>query len=307
MKLTKRMFLIISILVTSFLLVGCGGLNKGNPDNPEQSPVYSHTGTEGIVMEFSADTPPQEIYSTTPLIFMVTIKNRGTYDVPSASFYLTGYDPRLINLQPFREVSYLEGKSQYNSEGGMEILEWESSDIHLQEGTPVYRPKFLLTACYPYETVASPIVCVDPNPTDQLSDKACTVQNVAAGSQGAPLAVTSIEQDSTPKGTFFRIHISNSGNGVVYSPTALAACPNNLDFKDLNKVYYENPVLGTNWEGDCKPSNDKLRLVNGKATIYCKFPQTAQAGSAFQTTLSVRLKYGYKNSISRDVAIKNIE
>ncbi|MBT5023511.1 hypothetical protein HON01_11875, partial [Candidatus Woesearchaeota archaeon] len=168
-------------------------------------------------------------------------------------------------------------------------------------------PTFLLTACYKYKTRANPVVCLDTNPTDKLSDKVCNPNGASPGSQGAPIAVSSIEQETTPKATYFRIQISNAGGGVAFDANSIGSCPHLLDYKELNKIRYYVPTLGEGQAfGECKPDHDKLRLVNGQATIFCKFPHSQQQG-AYQTTLNIELEYGYKNSISQQVDIRSID
>jgi len=163
-----------------------------------------------------------------------------------------------------------------------------------------------LTACYQYETLATPIVCIDPNPFDQLKDKSCKAGTVTmTGSQGAPIAVTGVEQETTPTDVFFRIHVSNSGGGVVYDENKLSACPGSLQFQDLNKIQLKEAKIG-NSALDCKPENP-IRLADGKATIFCKISQSNFKGqSAFETPMSIKFTYGYKSSISQKVEIVNI-
>ena len=115
---------------------------------------------------------------------------------------------------------------------------------------------------------------------------------------------------ATPSDMIFRIHISNVGGGQVFDTAAYQSCPFNLQYGDLNKVYVEQVTLGTG-QGpgtvpyECKPSNP-VRLVNGQATIFCKFAQDS-AKPAYQTPLNIKLAYGYKNSIQKQIEIQNLD
>ncbi|MFC1755445.1 hypothetical protein ACFL96_18990, partial [Thermoproteota archaeon] len=103
----------------------------------------------------------------------------------------------------------------------------------------------------------------------------------------------------------FRIHISNVGGGQVFDKGNMQNCPFELQYGDLDKVYLEEATLGTGLRPtECKPSSP-IRLVNGQATLFCKFPQPT--GPAFQTPLNIRLVYGYKNSISKQIEVQNLE
>ncbi|HII72075.1 TPA: hypothetical protein HA265_04945 [Candidatus Woesearchaeota archaeon] len=293
------------------LIAGCGGFSKGK-DTPPTSAAFAATGTEGIVMTFTPEQPPVKSYTQAPLNFMVEVRNKGTTTVPSAMFYLSGFDATLIPVtpNPIPLPQPLEGKTQFNPDGGYTLIQMGAQNINLPNEMPNYKPNFLLTACYPYKTFATPMVCVDPNPTDTVSDKACQVQKViGTGSQGAPVAVESIETQATPRGMFFRIHIANvgsgtSGSGLAFDQMALGACPGALTYNDLNKIKYM-VTLGSNEPVACQPINNEVRLVNNKATIFCQSPKSIQP-LAYQTPLKVELIYGYKNSVAKMVEVENL-
>lgn len=312
-KINKKAVLVISLLFAAFFLAGCGSF-QGGSDKPPVSAPFVATGTEGIVMDFLPDQPPSKVYTQSPLSFLVEVRNRGTHTVDSAEFYLTGYDmmmmPSLVNKLSLSEP--LEGKSPYNPDGGMTTLSLgTSSPIALPQSMPSYKPTFMLTACYPYTTTATPVLCVDPNPQDTVSDKACRVQQVySTGSQGAPVAVQSIEAESNPTSMYFRIHIANTksgtdqASGTVYGYDVLGKCPGELSYADLNNVAYM-VKLGEQ-ALDCQPNTGKIRLVNDQAVIFCKY-QYQQKGGAYETAMTIQLDYGYKSSTSKQVEIENLE
>ncbi len=301
----KKTALIVLILAT-ILLTGCGGMTRGR-DTPPVSAQFVATGTEGIVMQFLPDQPPLKVYTGSPLTFIVEVRNRGTYTVPSAAFYLTGFDPTMLFLPPNQQTQQLEGKSQYNPEGGYTTVEFSSQTVTLPSSMPNYKPTFLLSACYDYQTIATPLVCVDPNPTVQTADKACQVQKVySVGSQGAPVAVQSIESEARPSGMYFRIHIANVGGatGTLFKQEALQSCLGGLTYKDLNSLRYD--VMISNRVLECEPKGE-LRLVNNAGVLFCKGEGIFTSSAAYQTPLNIRLYYAYKNSISKQVEIENID
>ncbi|MBW2967911.1 hypothetical protein KY362_05490 [Candidatus Woesearchaeota archaeon] len=309
MKKTQAITL-LTIFLTALLITGCGF--RTGRDEPPVSAEFTATGTDGIVMQFLPDQPPQKVYTGAPLAFLIEARNRGTHTLTTAMFYLTGYDPNMIiGMRPqYVLAEPLEGKSQFNPEGGYTTLEFESAEVNLPPSMPNYKPTFLLTACYPYQTTATPLVCVDPNPQDTISDKACTVQSAySTGSQGAPVAVQSIESEANPRGMYFRIHVANvgggeGGSGLPFSIDALGACPGQLTYRDLNTIRYW-VELGGEQLFECQPSTGEVRLVDGRAVIFCKY-NFGSGGLAYQTPLKVVLEYGYKNSISKVVEIENL-
>ncbi|MBW2997807.1 hypothetical protein KY349_05700 [Candidatus Woesearchaeota archaeon] len=309
--INKKIAMILSFALILIILTGCGTFQRGR-DEPYVSAEFAATGTEGIVMLFVPDQPPPKVYTQSPLSFLVEVRNRGTYTVPSATFYLSGYDPNIIpGLPPaYPLLEPLEGKSQFNPEGGYTTLEFTSPTVNLPNTMPNYRPTFLLTACYPYNTVATPLVCVDPNPLDPTPDKACIARKAyGTGSQGAPVVVDSIEAEARPSGMFFRIHVANTAggtqqaSGTVFDQTKLGACPVGLQYRDLNMLNFEVSIAGQPLE--CEPRTGELRLSNQRGTIFCKFLNVPNI-PAYQTALEVRLMYGYKSSISKMVDIENL-
>ncbi|MBI5880706.1 hypothetical protein HZB90_01100, partial [archaeon] len=161
----KRTTTISCLLLRLAITTGCGTFGRGRGE-PTVSAEFVATGTEGIVMQFVQDQPPMKVYTQSPLNFLVEIRNRGTYTVPSAAFYLTGYDPTLIPIMPPAHMLQqpLEGKSPFNPEGGYTTASFEATNPVLPQSMPSYKPTFMLTACYPYQTIATPLICVDPNP-----------------------------------------------------------------------------------------------------------------------------------------------
>jgi len=306
---TKKSILFATLFLMFVLASGCSGFTGGK-DKPPVSAQFVATGTEGIVMQFLADQPPAKVYTESPLTFLVEVRNKGTYTVQDVGLYLTGFDPNIIRMssgfQPSTPITLpLEGKSQINPEGGYTTAEFSAQTVTLPRDMPNYKPTFLLTACYRYQTVATPLVCIDPNPMVQTADKACQVQKVySTGSQGAPVAVKSIESEARPGGMYFRIHVGNTGgaSGTLFSQNALGSCPAGLGYKDLNILQYAVELSGQPLS--CEPKNE-LRLVNNAGVLFCKYNNLQQI-PAYQTPLKVTLSYAYKNSISRQVEIENL-
>ncbi|MFC1741938.1 hypothetical protein ACFL3V_05360 [Nanoarchaeota archaeon] len=312
----KKIITVLSLVLALMLITGCGSFQRGKGE-PPVSAQFTATGTQGLVMNFLPDQPPAKVYTQGSLTFLIEVWNKGTYTVPSATFYLSGFDPNLLPGLPNNYLlsGELESKSQFNPEGGYTTLDFSTPTLSLPTSMPNYKPTFLLTACYPYHTVATPLICIDPNPMDTTSDKACRTQKVySTGSQGAPVAVQSIEAEARPTGMFFRIHIANTAggtqqaSGTVFRDSMMNACPGGLSYSDLNVMAYEVDITGQPLDCDPKSSGtNEIRLVNNKATIFCRYPTTSSSSAlSYQTALNVRLRYGYKSSVSKIVEIENL-
>jgi hypothetical protein len=102
-----------------------------------------------------------------------------------------------------RSMFYLEGDNRDFPGGNFEVLYFPSFVYDLPEGVENYNPTFLVKACYDYVTIASPVMCIDPQPHSN-AEKVCTPHTVhLSGGQGAPVAVTKVEQISSPSKIVF--------------------------------------------------------------------------------------------------------
>jgi len=341
MRTNKKILFIIAVLGLMFVLEGCNnagqsssGWNWGRKsietyDDDTPFTMQAHQGNFGLIMRFAKDNPPNRIYYTgqgTPLDVIIELRNQGAHRIEEGYLYLTGYDKNII--QQYRitpsgktyPISFdLEQVTNFNPEGGYETIEFENTINNWPEGADSYKPIFRASACYRYETVANPVICVDPHPFSSLSeDKPCRVRNSYDFSgQGAPIAVTRIEQDGTEEYLHLRIQVQNMQlRGVVYDedkydpyPESEGSCPFSLEYKNINKVDYDEPYFSGTSEDkprfiECKPDSP-VRLVDNKAIIFCKFamPETDEI---YQTPLNIKLHYGYLNYEEIKVDIRNV-
>lgn len=306
--MAKRGLIVLFIMFILISSVGCQqlGTDQKVKQKEKESAETVYKGTKGLSMSFVKNNPPKIIYTTTPLNMLIEIKNEGTSNIAGGRLFLSGIDPKIIRLDRQFQTFNVEGKSKYNPSGGINIIEFRSQAIYLPGGTDVYKPTILASACYEYQTQASPLVCIDPNPYSVLEKEACTVKNIPmTGGQGAPVAVTNIEEEAVPGKANFIIHVSNQGGGVVIDKSGygMQNCPHNLRYEDLDTVYYKVTLSGAS--GDCRPIN-KIKLVNGKGTIFCSFSLPSGDAPAYQTVLNIELYYGYLSQISQQIEIRSI-
>jgi len=178
---------------------------------------------------------------------------------------------------------------------------------------------FLLTTCYQYTTFASPMVCIDPDPvSDNL--KVCVPKSVTyGGGNGAPVSISSIEQENTPRKIIYRINVKNIGTGTVYDPGQLEKCnpyyPGRVTPQDLNVVYLGDVRVGNvglkarggNGGITCSPEVIRLDPKTKTGSTTCTYPiEYVTARSAYVTPLVVELWYGYSETLKRQTLIRRI-
>ena len=323
--------ILISILVlTLILLSGC----KGKKDTTKALEDV-RIGTEGIVVSFVANNPPQKLVveesTENPIKVVLQMNNRGAYPQPKEGaaglapelgrVYLSGYDKNIIDLPiKYSDISQLalEGKSSINPNGGVDFLTFDGKILAEVLNVEKYEPTLLATVCYGYVTVAGPQVCIDPDPYSTISQKkVCQVQDVKLSSQGAPIAVTSITEEALAKRTQFRITIKNVGSGDVIKLESFEKCNpfgvEKLGREDIDKVFIDEVKVSDTEllcspfiEGSSESSRGYVRLINGEGTIICKLlsDQYANTNTAYTTPLKIRMSYVYKITSERKLQIK---
>lgn len=283
MKKTAFFAAILSVVVALVLIAGC------TPSGPNSANLYNyHTGSQGIEMSFLPGNPPATTYSSNPMTINVEVKNLGAYDLARSNvcLFLSGYDQSMITFAqstmftggfgggigtttsesfnlgqcPYSfdsGMQQLPGKSVISPTGGVDTAQWTSSETKFSADE--YKPIFQVTSCYRYMTEASLPVCIDPNPYLSVNQpKVCTVKDIAGGSQGAPVAVSKVEEDISPAtintgsgsairtGTtvYFRVYVNNVGAGQVLAPDwdAMNLNPTIINFNTLPSGFSSNWV-----------------------------------------------------------------
>ncbi|MBR9691738.1 hypothetical protein GOV06_03035 [Candidatus Woesearchaeota archaeon] len=307
----KKRYLVIFVIILLIMSLTIGCKRKPGVD-AEEGPEKIYRGTKGLAMEFLRNMPPSKLYDTTPLTILLELENKGTYDLSGnkCRLYLSGFDDTIIRGLDKDKMcaSSLEGKSILNPEGGYNTQQFSTDIIRIPDYLDSLPQKIMITACYEYQTTASPIVCVDPRLYEiGPVERACTVKDVTtAGGQGAPIAVSGVNVEMAGRDRVaFNIKVSNVGGGtpLYLGASVFRDCPYSIDPKDYNIISYDVEMSGST-KVRCSPEiegDERIRLVDGKGTIFCTFRITGD--SAYTTPLRIVLDYNYMDSISKDIEI----
>ena len=320
------------MLLIVLSLIGCKSLTAKKGAKPSESFI----GTEGIVMNFLANSPPDKIVADAfqlEVPITIEVRNRGIFPSPEEGtfdrwkeediIFVSGYDPILFYEwkvdgrieDPVASIrrKTLDGKSAFNPEGGYDTIEFtgtlDAGSIKIDK----FGPSFLVTACYHYFTRANPTICIDPDPFSLSNEKkVCQVGSIALSSQGAPIAVTKVEEEVLKNSIQFKIYFKNVGKGEVIKSESLNKCsPKNkdaLDRKDMDLIKISDvKVSFESIKGSCKPTEQGYaRLFNTEGFVICSMPKMNDIKTAYNTPLFIELEYGYRTSISKSVEIINI-
>ena len=296
-------------------------------------PINYHTGSEGIILRFTHDTPPPEVYEESDVPLLLELWNKGASDVELWNIeVLLSTDPFYANttLYEFRpsppptgDAGLFHGKQPGYRYG--ERLELNGM-LHVNQVQGLRQAptsQVFGTICYPYETSHGSTLCVDSNQYNQNRQRqVCQAETLTFHDQGAPVAVTRIENRPTPsrvaapggRGFYdvvtptFIIHIANVGSGRVLMPTPEskderhAACTGSIPSEKLNRVEF-NASLGI-LNLTCTPNPVMLRNDEGYTTCTINADEIENLNAPnYLGILNVRLGYLYKDTISTDYTI----
>ena len=304
--------LVAVIVISMLLLYGCSSSGSTSGKSGAAPQVNYRSGTQGITMSFLASNPADRTFDGGPLPITLDVRNLGAEDLgTSANIYLSGFDEKIISGVPKSQpIGALVGKMNLLSQ-----TEGERTQVSFDSSSSIQLSKFNIdsypvplraTACYTYSTVANVLVCVDPDPTSIKREKVCTAQDVSfSGGQGAPVAVTSVGISSAKGRTTFTINIQNAGGGTVFKLGSIDKCdPYSTtapSFNDFDQVQVDSVQVG-NRNLDCKTKDRSVRLTNNAGFLFCTLDTTGQQLS-FQSPLSVKLSYGYRTTITKQITI----
>ncbi|MBN1275054.1 hypothetical protein JXA12_02080 [Candidatus Woesearchaeota archaeon] len=206
---------------------------------------------------------------------------------------------------PFNDVGYMRGDNYFYPGGE---FGYEDFTVHINNwplGLDYYDVDWKVDACYAYTTYASPMICIDPQPYEYNEGDCIPHEYTWSGSQGAPVAITSLKQDPSPRSTMLTFTIKNVGTGEVIHPGYLEWCSpyhlGNMNERHKNVVFVGDVRIGMQ-RLHC-PTGYEVRLNNGVGTFTCEYFYDTFT-SAYETPVVVELWYGYRDTIYATTRIK---
>ena len=338
----KTFFPIILIFV--IIIIGC----TPNQSSAKTNEVNVFVGTEGLAAEFAKTAPPLKVFEDSSFPILLRVRNKGAYSIEKDN-------PNKLSLRGVLTISrekdyvktlkleensrvygsasddskayfFVDGKTTINPQGDEIIASFNAKTGKLEPQSEVKPSTITATLCYPYQTILSTTVCIDPDVVGvRPGKKVCTVkEQIFNSGQGAPIAVTKIEPQMIPAENEikpqFLIFVENKGKG---NPVNLVgyddACSKSDYKKDLwniatVKVYKAGKEADPESQLTCTPSlknsegaidTGLLRFVDNKDFVRCTFKNGIPKNSeAFTSPLKVVIDYGYVQSIAANFFIE---
>ncbi len=326
---SKKFFLVLALLLLAFSIAACGD------STPSIYAKQTHTGTKGVTMSFVKGMPPSEIYAGTDLQIALDLKNEGAWNIKNAKLKLgvipssiklkldTDEDPGSDDEGTLRRFDVLEGKSPMTPLGAHRLVMATASNIQAPEIGDEEDITFTATACYGYVTESSFDICIDPQKDEPgvKQKKACAAKPSyrVSGGQGAPIAVTKLEQEMLAIGQTrklrVKIYLRNAGKGWIYKLTEYyRPCSVQKGQQPLENEFGVIEI-GANLSGkqmDCnlatlEADNFRFRITNEKDSfVMCQIQLPPEAFSAYNSVITITSAYGYVEDTSTTIKVKKL-
>ncbi len=317
------------------------GKTKEREHGPSFTTEDIYKGTQGIIVEFIKDTPPDNSIENKFLPIAFKISNKGACYVgvndaennllvPSMAYItikpieikinkgsltsIKGEDIETLDEKKFRIA--LEGKSIENPDGDYSIITF-TVDSTIDDIVKTKNAQIIVNYCYGYKTRAIATACIDPDPYGiKIKNKPCNIRPIVLDSQGAPIAVTKIETTMVPDQKNkelmkprFIVYIANKGTGRVVSystdeETLERECSTTPNTNEWDKIKIEASLRGKPLK--CE-NNGIITLKDNKGTILCESEVGYSSETqTFSSPLVVTLEYAYKDKTLRSIKITKI-
>jgi len=298
------------IFVFFILILFLSGCDIGNQSAKISDEEY-HTGTEGLVMEFIDNMPPEKVYETDTFPVGLKLENKGAYDIKNG-FLLLNIEQDNLDLEKgsLKRSLDIDGKSISNPYGESQTISYLLKANELGKETETMTSTIIATECYQYKTEFLKTVCVD---TDFYNlkkvTKACSSEDIESEEgQGSPVYISKVEskmmeEDNILKPTFI-IYIANSGNGQVISSDSVSAACSETGFnrEDVNYIKVSSFFASEGASLICKP--DSVKLKDNIAVVRCVYEDGIDKNKeSYSTLLKIELDYGYTQTISKSLQI----
>jgi len=309
--------LIIVLLIASLLLCSScepGDKQRGFFGDDEEAGKTFIGGTSGVLMEFTEQRPPFDVFSggDDPFDVEVELVNDGEYDVApdDITVILTGIDPSEFGKtqQQFiaKPTDVLEGKKldpdNNEIEGLPQYILYENLN-HLEPVIGTLEYPIRIEACYAYGTNAISRLCYKED--QRQKGGVCEVNDeMETRSSGSPIQVSDITQSAVGTDSFsFSFTVSHKGNGQIY---ARGTCK---DRSNENKVMVriDTGVPGLTCSGLRDGQSDGEGIVDlraGEAVIRCRQDVRSDIKGSFVKPVSIELMFNYKENIVTSVNVK---
>ena len=307
-----RRYKAIIVLLSLIFLVGqsCNLGSIGSKNDKTQEDDFR--GVEGLVMKFVDGLPPKNVWKGIEFGVWVEVQNKGLNDINVGKICIGSFPNSVFTKSDScLSLGKIQGRRVF-PQGEIKLFgekEWEGFRL---KDNQEYNKDTLYTisarTCYEGSTTLQPLVCIRDLRTDN-KDAVCDTGDIDVGNggQGAPVSVSSLQEEIIPRGDenelLFNLEVSNVGSGDIIRKEAISGSKecvvDNRQDKDEVRIDVELPGFG---KAKCR-NDGKIVLINGKGQTVCSGIRIPE-GNNFALPLNIKLNYGYVSRLKGEFTIK---
>jgi len=310
----KKIGIILFVLLFTF--VGCSGSSGGDSGPATGADSGFVGGTNGILINFLQDSPPEEVFDggDNPFDIVLELENVGEHTVQKdeVQVSISGMDPVEFSLSHADLTKNPDDSleaTRKDSEGNVidpipvavEFREFNHVDDLVTNN--IFRIR--AEVCYDYQTIAEAKICVKEDNLD-TEDSVCDVNEAKTiTNSGAPIHVENFQETPRSRNRIgFTFNVVHKGNGNIFKSSSL--CENERKFEDKVHVRVETGLTGLDCSGLSGSSSNNegfITMYSGERLVSCT--QEASTQTDFVKPVVITLMYGYEENIETTVLVKH--
>ncbi len=322
---------IFLILVMSVMVLFASCTSDGEVRQGSYEIESFNGGSSGLFFEFLENAPPgivrdQELQ---PFQVIVRLKNQGEFDIGENEAYvvLAGFKPEDLGLTNEGISKIIPPMNGFKKQGSNVIegrtqqvifsnLKYTESVISGAVSRTIYA-----NVCYPYETRAFTLLCINGDTTTNLDKSAeiCELSSERAFSNsGAPVHIEKVKQSPYGASSIFVqfdiVHTPTSANAGLYergsidldcninghSPTSVES----LGKKNRIAYSFNSGLDGVDCDGT-GTGNNTIILTGSRYTVTCVQDTTGER--EYEKPAIITLKYDYWDRIGTSITIEHVD
>ena len=304
--------IILMLILVSVVLYGCADTGDSGPgfDDPFLG------GTDGVIISFEEDAPPEELYDggDFPFSVVVKLKNEGETKIAENDVVVTisGILASEFNKQenelvagPSEDLEATRKDSEGNVVDGIPVYVELGDFNHIHELTGNTPYTIRADVCYKYTTTANAMICVRKDNLDTKEGVCIVNEDKAVYCSGAPLQVTEFKEMPRAKDKIgFMFTISHKGNGQIYQQ-ASKCDTSSRSFENKVWLEVESGIPGLECSGlnVGTATTGFVTLYGNEKRVTCT--QSISTNSDYEKIVTIRLGYDYSESKKTTVLVKH--
>ncbi len=302
-----RLFILLSIL--SIVLVGCDGDEKNGTSTGFTGEYGLKFNLEGSDQGVQSITKSKADTNVLPLYQTIYLENYGSVEVGAVSFKGQA-DLDGITLKPIAAISDAIPAALRPGQAQQRIIraQIDVGDVSKYAQIGATRFSTIISACYPYKTKFTGLICLDSDPNTLTDETGCQTKNnyVFSGGQAAPVGITNVDYSATPLSDNIRhdffIAIRTMDTAVVkIAKLDFDLCAADITAEDrINNEWRVTLAADSAKFGGVDLTCDETEIIlrdKQTATFHCSSESANNLGSNVQTPLQFTLNYAVESRL----------